>query len=164
MNVFEVFKPLTGVMCWGCKRGYGSFITLEFGQPSLVIREPVAHGAAPGSLVGKRLQRRRVTVVGDWHLWIESARWRVEVGDQSVESVDLDPRKLDDCLDTLSGQILQQVDFDGSSLEIVWTFDGGGQLSARPEPMVDGDCWSLFNPKGVSVTFRSDGNLEYENS
>ena len=34
------FAKLLGLPCWGVKRGWGSFLTLEFGEPHLEVVEP----------------------------------------------------------------------------------------------------------------------------
>ena len=36
----DIFQPLYGKPCWQVKQGYGSFLTFEFGEPHLHIREP----------------------------------------------------------------------------------------------------------------------------
>ena len=41
MNAVEAaFQPVLGLPCWGVQCGYGSFLTLEFGQPRLEVVEP----------------------------------------------------------------------------------------------------------------------------
>ncbi len=36
----EAFAPVIGRPCWNVKQGFSNFLTLEFGNPSLVVREP----------------------------------------------------------------------------------------------------------------------------
>lgn len=36
----QVFQPVYEQPCWNVQPGIGSFLTLEFGQPHLIIHEP----------------------------------------------------------------------------------------------------------------------------
>ncbi len=123
----DVFAPLYDKPCWGVAPGYASFLTLEFGMPYLVIDEPkiLAKGA---SLRRRRMHaRRRVTVRGDWHLWIYCCTWRVLMRGKVVGD-DTTARRIKRAAHELDGQALQQVIMhpeDGSSL---FVFDLGGHL------------------------------------
>jgi hypothetical protein len=69
--VVESFRPLLGLPSWLVKRGYGSFITLEFGQPQIREGRYVAReGYLPDIPIGVEL--RPTSVCSDWHLWIYS--------------------------------------------------------------------------------------------
>jgi hypothetical protein len=39
--MFDQIRSILGKPCWNVKRGHGSFLTLEFGQPHLVVWEPL---------------------------------------------------------------------------------------------------------------------------
>ncbi len=65
-----VFGRLYGEPCWNVKRGHGSFLTLEFGEPYLTVKEP-GEVTPEMSPVQKWYQcTRHVFVHGEWHLWI----------------------------------------------------------------------------------------------
>jgi hypothetical protein len=66
----DVFIPIYGKPCWQFQQGYGSFLTLEFGEPHLHIREPWQAGAQASDKLQKHAARRLVSVHGDWHLWV----------------------------------------------------------------------------------------------
>jgi hypothetical protein len=74
-----------------------------------------------------------VTIGGDWHLWIESASWRLEVGAESVKSSAFEIAQLDVALDLLSGQALTSVEFDRSKREAHWSFDIDGHFLLGPK-------------------------------
>jgi hypothetical protein len=163
-SIVDVFRPLQNQMCWGCKRGYGSFLTIEFGAPHLRIREPFLEGDVSEGKHKQRLLGRRVRVVGDWHLWIQDASWRFEVGQAKIESSRFDAAKLDAALPLLDGQRLTSVEFDVARQELHWSFDGDGHLFAWPDDEAEGDCWSLFAVDESSVSCRTDGTLVYDRS
>src|SRR5688572_1134950 len=78
MNQIESsFTRLGGERCWGVKRGYGSFLTLEFGSAHLVIREPRAPDGDVSRSIRELFARRLVRARGRWHLWIYCCDWRV---------------------------------------------------------------------------------------
>jgi len=75
-----VFAPLLGKPAWHVKKGHGSFITMEFGEPNLKIREPL-QPRENGSEVSERLSTtRKVTVRGEWHLWVYCCHWEIARG------------------------------------------------------------------------------------
>jgi hypothetical protein len=151
-------------MCWGCKRGYGSFLTIEFGEPHLRIRESLGQGEESETKRNGRLRERRVKVVGDWYLWIQDASWRLEVGPQTIESARFDATKLDGFLAMLDGQHLTNLEFEISRQEVHWSFDGDSDLFAWPDEEAEGDCWSLFAFDGSMVSCRTDGTLAHKRS
>jgi hypothetical protein len=79
MNQIErSFAKLQGKLCWGAKRGFGSFLTLEFASPRLVVRELPSSTRAVSRRVQKLFARRLVSARGRWHLWIYCCEWRVD--------------------------------------------------------------------------------------
>src|SRR6202044_1321814 len=85
-----VFEDILGKPCWDVKPGHGSFLTLEFGKPHLVVREPIAAKKARSAKVRSHLARRYVHVCGEWHLWIYGCDWEVRskgkrIGDSSTK-------------------------------------------------------------------------------
>ncbi|MCU1244544.1 MAG: hypothetical protein JWN02_454, partial [Acidobacteria bacterium] len=78
MTVIEkAFVPLVSLPCWGVKRGYSTFLTFEFGNPSLVIREPIVASPGASASLRRMLARRNVHARGEWHLWIYCCNWSV---------------------------------------------------------------------------------------
>jgi len=66
MNIQEVqakVNQLLGQKAWGVSLGYGSFLTIEFGQP----------------LPSNNEQQK---IHGEWHLWLYNCAWRLEEGDK----------------------------------------------------------------------------------
>ena len=67
----SVFDALIGRLVWQVERGIGKSLTMEFGDRSSAYqragRTPLFHVTEAIRL----LRRRRVSVRGDWHLWIE---------------------------------------------------------------------------------------------
>ena len=153
------FAALRGKVCWGVTRGVGSALTLEFGVPRLVVREP--RPAEPGlSFRVRRLwARRRVHVRGRWHLWIYCCYWRVLdgqrlVGDSSGE------RRMDRAMRELDGQRLVDVTVAPRGARTRFVFDLGAELETRPYDRV-GEQWLLFEPGGRVLTWRADRKYSY---
>jgi hypothetical protein len=45
-QVQDLFKPLLGQFAWSVDGGVGSMLTLEFGAPHIIVREPKVLRAA----------------------------------------------------------------------------------------------------------------------
>ena len=121
----ELCKGLFGQPCWNVRQGHGSFLTLEFGQPRLEVREPLeAPGASPR--VRQLLARRQVTVGGGWHLWIYCCGWRLSQNGEDLawwssveEKVEVGCRELD-------GQALREIVLSPDRGAARFRFDLGG--------------------------------------
>lgn len=160
MNPIEkIFEPLYGHPCWNAKSGYGSFLTMEFGEPHLVIREPRVAGPETSDRRRRDLARRHVYLRGAWHLWIYCSEWHVYTGDTLIGDSDLEgstKERIDLAAAELDGQVLTRVTLDPHRGSSVFYFDLGSRLETRPyEP--DTKQWYLYQPDGNVLTYRSDG-------
>jgi hypothetical protein len=159
-KVFEtIFKGIYGKPCWNVKPGHGSFLTLEFGQPHLEVREPTLASTGASPRVRKVLTRRNVFVHGEWHLWIYCCDWEVltkgkGTGDSSTKS------RIRLAADVLSGQRLIRFSFDPKKVRCVFQFDLGATLRTVPYDE-DSEQWSLYTPKHMVLTLRADHRYQY---
>ncbi len=144
-------------------------LILEFGEPHIRIREPIVPRAATSERVRRHLRRRHVSVVGDWHFWIQYCDWKISVSDGSCDSENFDWRQPDECLRDLDGQRLLSV--SGGSLANSWKFefDLGGALELWPstEYEVTDNLWSLYRwsadpeESRFAAAMRGDGTLVF---
>lgn len=121
--------PLLGQAAWHVRRGYGSFVTMEFGR------------ALPPD--------RRGGLYGEWHLWIMMALWRLETADEVL--VGSEDQGLQEALAVLEGRPLTDVLIRPQVLETCFDFDGL-RLQTFPIHRRDGDGdfdhWLLWLPAG----------------
>jgi len=155
----QVFHRLYGQPCWNAKSGYGGFLTMEFGKPSLQISEPRAPlaGAAPAEASNRA--RRIVTVRGQWHLWIHSCAWQVFTGRKRVGHSNLrgsSKLPIERAARELDGQKLVQVTVAPHGATTVFEFDLGSRLEAKPYNETS-DQWLLYEPSGYVFSLRGDG-------
>jgi hypothetical protein len=162
-SVFErAFTRIYGKPCWRVSRGYGSFLTFEFGSPRLVVREPIAASKSAAARVRARLAQRRVVVRGDWHLWIYCCEWEVfnrgtRVGDSSATA------KIRRAIDFLDGQKLIQFSILPRKIGCVFRFDLGGVLRTNPYDK-ESEQWILYEPSQKALVLRGDGYFKHTRS
>ena len=155
------WKPLIGQLVWSVRRGVGTSLTMEFGNPHLSIREPIS--IAQGSdRVRSDLARRRVFIVGDWHLWIQYGNWAVHMPNASLNSNDKVGTALDKSLELLDGQRLQSADSIVGSATLILRFDGEAAVTVSPAEDIQDTLWSLHLWSGDIVTCDFDGSLTME--
>ena len=153
------FAKLRGKPCWGVKRGFGSFLTLEFGSPRLVVREPHSPTGNVSRRVRKLLARRRVHARGRWHLWIYCCEWRVSsngvvIGDSTTS------RRIDRAARELNGQKLLDVVIRPRGARTRFVFDLGAELETRPFDR-SREQWLLYEPGGHVLAWRADRKYQY---
>lgn len=104
----SVFADFIGRPAWQVQRGYGSFLTFEFGAPRLIVREPRT-ATSESEKVRAGAARRLITARGDWHLWIYCCDWEVRSGGSLIGTSSDDDEAMARAAKILDGQKLSQV-------------------------------------------------------
>ena len=153
----RAFAPLIGLPAWSVQKGQGSFLTMEFGQPHLLIREPTV-SQSQYERVRARMAQRMVKPVGEWHLWIYCCHWRgLSKGAEIACSEDPD-EKIAAAAQELDGQKLTAIEADPAAGTSRFSFDLGVSLLTWPYDDEDNDeQWLLDLPSGDVFTYRADG-------
>ena len=63
---------------------HGSFVTLEFGEPHLEVREPRDAEPDTSPKLRELFARRNVTIRGEWHLWVYCSSWSIHNSDELI--------------------------------------------------------------------------------
>ena len=158
----RVFAGILGKPCWDVKPGHGSFLTLEFGEPHLEVREPIAARRAVSAKARKLLARRQVKVHGEWHLWIYCCDWEVRckgkrVGDSSTR---LGSRR---AATFPNGQKLIQFSIQPRKVQSIFVFDLGATLKTFPYNKTS-EQWLVFEPSQKVLVLRADGRYKHVRS
>jgi hypothetical protein len=151
------FAKLYGVPSWHVCKGYGSFLSFDFGTPRqeiepVINREPNREGSRP---------TRMVYIRGDWHLFIFCCGWRVTQDGSILATCESSIESIAGACGALGGQALSEFTFQPERGESVFRFDLGGKLTTAP---YDGDLleqWMLYGPDGCVLTYRSDGAFSH---
>ncbi len=126
----DFFRPIVGHRPWQAKRGWGSFLTFEFGPK---IRD---NGHMHGS----------------WHLWIYQCDWELRSRGRTVAHSETNKHAIDLAIRRLESVTLNRVGFDPKSGETKFVF-GHMELVTRPysdseieHEMSDSEYWMFFMP------------------
>lgn len=144
---------------WNVQRGYGSFITFEFGRPHLKnwgIRKHKRKGknVLPASC-------RLVYVHGDWHLWIYCCAWFVSQDGKAIAHSESSNDDIDRACAFLRGQKIRGIAVLRGTGKTVFSFDLGGAMVTCPSSAETTDQWMLSCPNNKVLSFRSDGYFAY---
>jgi hypothetical protein len=158
----EAFVPLYGTLCWHVRQGHGSFLTIEFGEPRLVVYPPREQLVAVTAGRRRRVPRRVVAVRGAWHLWLTYCAWTLRLHGERLATWTSRRRQIERAAAVLEGQALTGVVVDPHTVRTVFTFDLGGVLETRPAAAAAGDDgpaeqWALYEPSGNVLVLRADG-------
>ncbi len=158
----SVFAPLLGLPCWNVQKGQGSFLTFEFGDPSLHVREPIESTTAASAKVMAWRRMRTVRPIGEWHLWIYCCNWRCFAGGDEIAHSESEGGKIEAAVSELNGQRLQSVSVDPDNGASSFSFDLGGVLQTWPYDDEDLDeQWSLARRSGDVFAYRKDGRYSW---
>lgn len=141
---------LYGRPCWQVKKGYASFLTLEFGEPHLHVHERVREGFAP----------RLIVVHGDWHLWIHSCDWAVFEGARRIGHSEGTDRNIERAARSLDGRKLVGAEVVPRGMRTVFEFESGVRLETWPYDRT-GEQWLLYESGRNVLTVRADRKYSY---
>jgi hypothetical protein len=107
----QALARLAGLPSWLVEKGHGSFITLEFGQPELIIREPrMMHTMIEGA--PSEAMRRLTSVRGQWHLMIDYCQWSLTLDGIPLADDESDDQRMHRALRVLNGQAITGISID----------------------------------------------------
>ena len=164
MDIHDFVASIIGQLVWSVKRGHGSFLTMEFGNPNLAVREPIVSSAKNMPIVVESLGRH-VSIKGTWHLWVQEAAWSVATGEKK-SSFNQDKMLIDEVLKNLDGQKVTSIDFEENKARLIIKFDLGGILNILPLPeQLEPDIivWSLHKWNGNTTSISQNGDVTIEN-
>lgn len=147
-----IVRPLLGVPGWDAKIGYGSFLTIEFGDPVEIGR---GRDGAP-------------LISGRWHLWIYGSAWRVETSEAVLGASEDSRDRMDAAATSLNGRSIVAVEVSPPSLETTFRFDGDHLL--RVFPIYTGltddalEHWMLFTPDHMVLNVGPASTWNYHRS
>jgi hypothetical protein len=139
-RIEEIVRPVFGRPAWHVRLGYGSFITMNFGEPTA---ENPEHG--------------------DWYLWVAMAAWRLESDTEVIVASEYPRRFIRWGIRILEGRCLDGVTVRTPSLETTLRF-GDLRLCLFPvypeEPKGMGD-WMLWTPGDLVLTVGEGSRWSY---
>jgi hypothetical protein len=161
----SIFEPLVHLECWNVRRGVGSFITFEFGEPRLEIREPKAKSRMTNDPLAVAHSRRLVTVVGRYHFWVQYCDWVLSSDGLKLASSSSSEYQIEQSLARIDGQKLLHVRLDAASGTFEMKFDLGAILAISPgREFLEDDQWSLFLQDGTVYSLTGRNQLTKEHA
>ncbi|MGD0567318.1 MAG: hypothetical protein ABSA78_02845 [Candidatus Sulfotelmatobacter sp.] len=140
-EVETLFQPVLGRRAWGAKAGWGSFVTIEFGE--------------------RHLQQHHYH--GDWHLWLYQCDWTLNSETHEMTNSESKKGLIQTAIDNLNQLELLGLSFDAERMATEFLFQGNLRLRCQPYPNAkpDEQCWMLFMPDKQVASLTTQG-LRYE--
>lgn len=157
----SAFARVLGLPAWCVQKGYGSFLTFEFGAPHLSIREPIAEPKVANPKFRKRLQGRSVTPRGDWRLWVYCCHWRCAENGVEQSTDESTDAEIIAAAKFMDGQCLTAVAIEPGSGRSLFRFDLGATLETWPYANGDEKQWFLYTPSKHVLSYRGDGRYSW---
>ncbi|TWT59110.1 hypothetical protein KOR42_24990 [Thalassoglobus neptunius] len=158
------FRPLYGHPCWGIEYGRQTNLSINFGKPSLEIREPFVT-ESQSQVVRELASRRLVTVRGEWWLWLWCCYWKLTLNEETLATGSSSARRTKKAMSRLSGQKIVSLSVNEKTGFSGFEFDLGCQLSCRRfERDSEERLWSLYRPNGYVLSVHGNGTYCHQRS
>lgn len=156
------FEPIFGQPCWGLNHERYLNLSLNFGTPSLRVREPLPNHSKSAAL-SQLAARRLVTVRGEWWLWLWCCHWQLSQNGERLATGSSSPRRIDQSLKILAGQRLISADVRSNTGKTRFAFDLGACLECRRfDQKREESLWSLYKPKGYVLSVWNNGRFSHD--
>ena len=105
----------------------------------------------------------KVTVRGEWWLWVWCGRWSLSLKDSPTRITPSSSlRRKQEALRALDGQKLRQAIVNPRTGATVLVFDLGAQLRLGGSVSPDGEIYALYEPTESVLLIRTDGQFSHE--
>jgi len=161
-QIKEQFRKISNSPCWNVKKGIGSYLTFEFGEPQIEFIEPKIWKQF-GHPVNLN-EIRRVFIKGTEMLWIYCVDWKIISKGSEIAHNESDDKQINNATTILNGQILNQIEINTKIGETKFTFDLGGELETCNKTHDNTDeSWMLFVGESV-LTMNNLGQFNLSES
>lgn len=156
------FQSLYGKPCWGIHYERLLSLSINFGQPSLHIREPYRTDST-SEAVRQMAAGRQVIVSGQWWLWIYKCYWRLTSGGVQLATGSSSLRRIERATGQLAGQELISVAVEPKTGATQFVFDLGCVLHCRRFGKdTDDELWMLYKPNGYVLSVHGNGTFSHQ--
>lgn len=156
------FQSLYGKPCWGVRHDRQLNLSMNFGTPSLDIREPYVT-KSESEAAKSMASRRNVTVRGEWWLWIYCSYWSLTSDDGRLATSSSSARQIERAIQQLDGQKLVSAVVNPETGATQFVFDLGCVLDCRRfERNSDKELWMLYKPSGYVLSVHGNGAVSHE--
>ena len=143
----DFLRPMIGRPAWSVRRGSGTFLTLEFG-------DPVAPRGRP-----HHDDETAPRPHGQWHLWIYCCDWQIREGEALLAGSSSDLVAIGAALARLEGRDLTGFDVEPAKGGARFRFADGLTLSTRPYAAVSiEEQWFVY-AGNLILSYRADGRF-----
>jgi hypothetical protein len=158
----RLFQPLYGQPCWGLCYDRNLNLSMNFGKPSLRVREPYDTDSKSG-VVRRLAARRLVTVRGEWWLWIYYCSWRLILGGLELATGSSSLRRIHGAMAQVEGQQLVSAEVEPETAATRFVFDLGCVLHCRRfEQDTDAEMWMLYKPSGYVLSVHGNASFSHQ--
>lgn len=155
----EWIDPLRDCPCWGIQAGRAMNLSMNFGEPSLFVRAPLATTSVSPTIQAIA-SRRLVTIRGEWLLWLWACHWSLSRSGETLATGASSQRRIDRATLQLSGQKLVSATVDEKTGATRFQFDLGAELHCRRyDANSREELWLLYRPNGEVLSVSGDGSL-----
>ena len=143
----EIIKGLLGKKAWNARIGYGSFVTIEFGNPIVQENDQSSHG--------------------EWHLWVYICSWRIEKDNHIIVGDQDSKERMNETIKLIDGTTLESFEVLSTVLDAILRFSDGLTLRlfsilSNDEENDDSPHWMLYMPNNRILIAGPDDKLVIE--
>lgn len=161
--ITEKLINILGKYSFKAEKGHGSFLTFDFGQPTVEYNEtkkPIKYGKFKKVYPFNKFTFRRVNLKGDYLLWIFCTDWKIFVSDIEISHSESKDKIIENAMYYLEGQKIIKIEIQISPTKTIFYFDLNSKLECRNINYDNHDeSWFIYDNVDEVLTFRQDGKF-----
>lgn len=159
--ISKSFAALQTKPCWNVHFSGLLNLSMQFGKPSLDIREPF-EPTGVSDAAKRAASRRLVSVRGEWWLWLRLCYWKLTLKGEPTVRLPSSDRTIQCGISRLAGQKLQSLSVHPETGATHFLFDLGGVLECRRFEKASADeLWILYKPNRYTLSVYGDGTFDH---
>ena len=165
-NSSDFIKGFLGKPIWGARKGHGSFLIFNLGEPRIDFEEPKIQKAFSDSEIRfpkDTYKSRLVTIKGDYFIWIYCCDWTFSIEEKIVAHNESNDKEILNAIEFINGQIISSIYIDSEKFEVKFNFDLAGSLTLRKNEYYESEAELLImenNGKWLSINDQKELKVE----
>jgi hypothetical protein len=146
--ILNNFNNIIGKSARNVKLGYGSFVTIDFGNDIETVIDTK--------------KGKRTSVRGEWHLWLYMCAWRIDKDNEPLIGNEDEKEIISKELEKVEGKKLLEFNLINNAFDMKLKFSDSIDINLFSNNVKDSKQWMLFTPDDYVLVAGPNTSLTFK--